>query len=63
MPNDVFGLAFIKKEGGKLFPPDYFIFNESLPSKEMYSKEELEEHKKAGIAEYWYKNSMKGIEE
>lgn len=43
-----FGLALPKKEGGKLFPTDYLLMNGSLPTRSMYTAEELEEHKQWG---------------
>ena len=52
-----FGLAFPKKEGGKLHPIDYFFLNHCFATKDMYTEEERNAFVKDGLDEKeWYAN-------
>lgn len=49
-----FGLAEIRKEGGKLWPQDFLMFNNRLPPKDFYTVEELAEHAACGYTDDYY---------
>lgn len=56
MTKQPFGLAEPKKEGGKLWPMDYLIFNDKRPPKSYYTAEELADQKHRGYTEDYYDN-------
>lgn len=57
-----FGMAEVKREGGKLWPDTYLLMNDSMPKREFYTADELAEHEKAGVSEGSYADYWVGKE-
>lgn len=51
---NVFGLAELKEEGKTLWPITYLMMNNTLPSRSIYTQEELKMQKDQGYCEEWY---------